>query len=211
MENVDKITAALLNVQAEMTVVRKNKTAKLEKDGRTIVSSRYADLRAVFEVLLPLLAKNGIALLQPPVFRDGVQLCRTILLHSSGQSIEGEFIVRPAREGSREYGSALTFARRYSACSMVGILTDDDDGVAASRLGKGSAIDKVKGKDVISAAERIALKKIWTKAGKTETQVAAYLREAYEVESTAEIQKKDYQEIAAWCAEPKPNAGPADA
>lgn len=198
-----KLAAAMVKVQAGLKGARKVKE-------NPHLRSRYADLASVWEACYEALTENGVAVIQPFAFEGGVMFLDTILLHESGESIRGRYMLRPVKEDPQAYGSAATYARRYSLAAMIGIVQYDDDALFASRRGRaGSAIDKVKGKDVISAAERIALKKIWTKAGKTESQVASYLQEAFEVGSTAEIQKKDYQEIAAWCAEPKPNAGPA--
>ncbi len=104
----------------------------------------------------------------------------------------------------------MTYARRYSLAAMVGVVSgEDDDAHSSSKPGrsKGANIDKVKGPEMISAAERIAMKKVWTKAGKSDAMVMDYLKEAYEAEGTAQVKKSDYQDVMAWCAEPKPTQG----
>ncbi len=200
MENVEKIAAALVKVQAAISPAVKNKE-------NPHLRSKYADLGAVWDACQVPLTENAIAVTQIPVYHDGLMFCKTILLHESGQSLEGEYMIRPTKEDPQGYGSAFTYARRYSLCGMLGVTNDDDDGHRASARGKTANIDKVKGADVISTAERIAMKKVWTKAGKSDETVMAYLREAFDVDATAKILKKDYQDIMAWCAEPKPTAG----
>jgi len=58
-----------------------------------------------------------------------------MILHSSGESISGRYPLRPQQNTPQAYGSALTYARRYSLAAMVGVVADDDDGNAASQRG----------------------------------------------------------------------------
>jgi len=60
----------------------------------------------------------------------------TRLIHSSGEWIGSEWPVAEfGRSSPQQMGSALTYARRYSLFSIVGIAgqDDDDDGAAASQ------------------------------------------------------------------------------
>jgi len=96
--------------------------------------SRYADLPAVFDACREALATNGIAVSQIPIAVDGRQMLRTFLLHTSGQYLAGDYILKPTKDDPQGMGSALTYARRYSLSSMVGVTSDDDDdGNAASQ------------------------------------------------------------------------------
>ncbi len=202
MENIEKLASALIKVQSEIGVAVKNKE-------NPHLRSKYADLAAVWDAIAPALTKYGVAVVQAPIWRDGGQFLRTILIHESGQSIEGEYLVRPTKDDPQAWGSCLMYARRYSLAAMIGVVSGEDDDAhrASGGRNKGANIDKVKGPELISAAERIAMKKVWTKAGKTDAMVASYLLEAYEANGTAQVKKSDYQDIMAWCAEPKPSAG----
>jgi hypothetical protein len=55
----------------------------------------------------------------------------TLLGHSSGQWIESTFHVEPARFDAQGAGSAVTYLRRYSLMSILGIAAEDDDGEGA--------------------------------------------------------------------------------
>ena len=201
MENIEKLAVALIAIQSEIGVAVKNKE-------NPHLKSKYADLGAVWDAIAPAMTKHKVAAVQAPVYHDGGQFLRTILLHESGQSIEGEYLVRPTKDDPQAWGSCLMYARRYSLAAMIGVVSgEDDDGHRASGRNKGANIDKVKGQDLISAAERIAMKKVWTKAGKSDNMVMSYLKEAYEAEGTAQVKKSDYQDVMAWCAEPKPTTG----
>lgn len=96
--------------------------------------SRYADLAACVEAVIDALNGNGIALLQQTSeCADGV-IVETMFLHESGESIScGKLHVPASKQDPQGYGSALTYARRYSLMAACGIAPEDDDGNAASR------------------------------------------------------------------------------
>jgi hypothetical protein len=58
----------------------------------------------------------------------------TRIMHSSGQWIESLYPVCGISGDHQKMGGALTYARRYSLCSMVGVAADEDiDGQGAER------------------------------------------------------------------------------
>jgi hypothetical protein len=97
--------------------------------------SSYADLTACGEAARAALADNGLAVIQSTEFDgDGVSLV-TVLVHESGQWVRGRYPVRPAKPDPQSVGSAITYARRYAFCAMVGMTAEeeDDDGHAATQ------------------------------------------------------------------------------
>ena len=96
--------------------------------------SRYADLSACVEAVLGGLNDNGIALIQKCYdCTDGVMV-ETMFLHESGEMLEcGILHVPAAKHDPQGYGSALTYARRYSLMAACGIAPEDDDGNAGSK------------------------------------------------------------------------------
>lgn len=96
--------------------------------------SKYADLSACVEAVIDALNANGIALMQHShECADGV-LVETIFLHESGEQLSaGKLHVPAAKKDPQGYGSALTYARRYSLMAACGIAPEDDDGNAASK------------------------------------------------------------------------------
>lgn len=95
--------------------------------------SKYADLGACLEAVEDALLANGIALYQE-TFDDttGVTV-ETVLLHQSGEALRcGKLHVPASKQDPQGYGSALTYARRYSLMAACGIAPEDDDGNAAS-------------------------------------------------------------------------------
>jgi hypothetical protein len=97
--------------------------------------SSYADLTRIWEACREALSKNGLSVVQIPGFDANDVWLETMILHSSGESISGRYPLRPQQNTPQAYGSALTYARRYSLAAMVGVVADDDDGNAASQRG----------------------------------------------------------------------------
>ena len=91
--------------------------------------SRYADLAACVEAVVESLNANGIMLMQQTSeCQDGV-IVETVFIHESGEMLSsGKLHVPAAKHDPQGYGSALTYARRYSLMAACGIAPEDDDG-----------------------------------------------------------------------------------
>jgi len=96
--------------------------------------SKYVDLSGCIEAVIDALHNHGIALIQRTHECDtGIKL-ETIFLHESGEQMTGGLLHVPADKNTPQgYGSALTYARRYSIMSACGIAPEDDDGNAAEK------------------------------------------------------------------------------
>ena len=96
--------------------------------------SRYADLSACVEAVIDSLNDNGIALIQPTHECESGVLVETLFIHESGETLSaGKLHVPASKNDAQGYGSALTYARRYSLMAACGIAPEDDDGNAASK------------------------------------------------------------------------------
>lgn len=96
--------------------------------------SKYADLGACLEAVEDALLANGIALIQETSLDETGVTVETLFLHESGESMRcGKLHVPASKQDPQGYGSALTYARRYSLITACGIAPEDDDGNAASR------------------------------------------------------------------------------
>jgi len=121
-----EIATALVKAQSEMSNPKKGNTNPFFK-------SKYADLNAVREAVMPILNENGITVLQPLVHIDGKNFVKTVLLHSSGEYLESfTEIVYSKTNDAQAQGSGITYARRYGLQSFVCVGADDDDGNSAS-------------------------------------------------------------------------------
>jgi len=94
--------------------------------------SKYADLAAVVEAVVPALNAAGVAVLQGPEFDGEMVTVETMLIHESGASCSSRMSIRPAKLDAQGVGSAVTYARRYALLAITGAAPIDDDGAAAS-------------------------------------------------------------------------------
>jgi hypothetical protein len=119
------ISTALLKAQSEMSNPKKGATNPFFK-------SKYADLNAIREAVIPTLNENGISVLQPIVHVDGKNFVKTILLHESGELMESlTEIIYNKQNDAQAQGSGISYARRYALQSFVCVGADDDDGQKA--------------------------------------------------------------------------------
>lgn len=96
--------------------------------------SRYADLSACVEAVIDSLNENGIGLVQKTHQDERGVTVETLFVHESGESMSGGTLHVPAaKQDPQGYGSALSYARRYSLMAACGIAPEDDDGNAASK------------------------------------------------------------------------------
>jgi hypothetical protein len=132
--------------------------------------SRYADLAACVEAVMDGLNSNGIALIQQCSESDTGVIVETVFIHESGEMLNcGKLHVPAVKHDPQGYGSALTYARRYSLMAACGIAPEDDDGNAASRKEeKKSSVDESVMADHLAAIEATTsqddLKKAYVKA-----------------------------------------------
>ena len=132
--------------------------------------SRYADLAACVEAVMDGLNSNGIALVQQLSESDTGVIVETVFIHESGEMLNcGKLHVPAVKHDPQGYGSALTYARRYSLMAACGIAPEDDDGNAASRkVEKKSEVDESVMADHLAAIEATTtqddLKKAYVKA-----------------------------------------------
>jgi len=128
-ESILKIAPAYLKAQKEIGAATKGKV-------NPFFHSNYADLGEVMETCKKALNDNGISVLQPVGYDlEGRGYVETILLHESGEFFSDKMAITvKTANNPQDYGSAVTYARRYALQSMVFIPAEDDDGNKATGL-----------------------------------------------------------------------------
>jgi hypothetical protein len=121
------------NIASALVKAQKDFGPALKSSSNPHFKSRYADLAACVEAVVDSLNKNGIFLMQQNhECSDGV-IVETVFIHESGETYSaGKLHVPATKHDPQGYGSALTYARRYSLMSACGIAPEDDDGNAAT-------------------------------------------------------------------------------
>jgi hypothetical protein len=124
---MQQIATALVKAQLAFAPALKSSTNPHFK-------SRYADLAACVEAVIDSLNANGIALIQRTHDSDNGVAVETMFVHESGETLSGGILHVPAaKHDPQGYGSALTYARRYSLMAACGIAPEDDDANLAQR------------------------------------------------------------------------------
>lgn len=112
---MSELTKALIQFQKDVDKIEKNARANYGK---------FADLANVLSTVTPALNKNGLALTQ--TFLDDALI--TTLHHEGGETIHSscKLVVCDGRNNTQEWGKAVTYQRRFSICSILGIVADMD-------------------------------------------------------------------------------------
>lgn len=131
--NITEFISALVKAQGSMKPAVYNKK-------NPYFNSKYADFSSCMDACRAPLSDNGLAVIQHCATIGGQLNLVTMIAHVSGQWMKGEFPLIPTKMDSQGIGSAMTYAKRYSLCGMLGIVADedlnDDDGETADGRGK---------------------------------------------------------------------------
>lgn len=119
--------AAFFALQRELPEVRKDSVADAGARGQM----KYANLKTVTDAILPLLGKHGFIWSCQPTVDDSKPVLRyelTHLSHTEGspQQRTGMYPIYGDNK-SQAIGSAITYARRYALCAVVGLTPDNEE------------------------------------------------------------------------------------
>ena len=115
----NKLYNKLYKVQKEIGVISKDKINPFYK-------STYFDINKLIEHVTPILHKHNLLLLQP--IRDGKQY--SLIIDLDGGTIESSLEL-PTNLDAQKIGTAITYYRRYTLQSLLGLQAEDDDGNSA--------------------------------------------------------------------------------
>lgn len=113
----------------------KKEIGKLTKDAKNpFFKSSYLSINALLEAVESVLSKHELLLLQP--IKDGKV---TTVIHDATKdgTTDNTFVYSemdlPSITDPQKLGSAITYFRRYTLESLLGLRADDDDGNKASK------------------------------------------------------------------------------
>jgi hypothetical protein len=134
-----------MKIAAAFVAAKRAFEPALKTETNSHFKNKYVDLASCLDAVNGALLDNGIAVYQETFeVPDGVCV-ETVFLHESGETLRmGKLHVPAAKHDPQGYGSALTYARRYSLMAATGIAPEDDDGNAGSKR----PIPKPEGKPV---------------------------------------------------------------
>lgn len=123
-EEIDKLAIALAKFQGSLEQPSLNSAVKVRTKTGGEYKFKYADLSECKRAAKQPLADNELSVCQ--LIEDDYSI-RTILLHSSGQWISSKVRMPSNTADAQSIGSAITYAKRYAFCAILGIVADDDE------------------------------------------------------------------------------------
>ena len=121
MKKETSINEKLFNLQQEIGTISKDASNPFYK-------SKYFDINSLINQLQPLLKKNRLLLLQP--IEEDMVVSKLICIDGTGAVISG--LKLPEINDPQKLGSAITYYRRYTLASLLGLQAVDDDANIAS-------------------------------------------------------------------------------
>lgn len=124
------LLTALAKFQAECPAVEKGKNNPFFK-------SKYASLDAIQYVIQPYLSKHGLVVTQCNINTDNGLFVETRVYHADSEDrcITSTFPIIIQKNTAQEYGSAISYAKRYSLTGVLNVRVvdeSDDDGHSVS-------------------------------------------------------------------------------
>lgn len=114
----DTLVAALAKAQAGFGAIHKAHT-------NPHFGNKYADLNDIFVAVRPVLAAEGIALIQ--VVEDTEQGCYLVTKLLKGSDVIESRMPLEVGGKMQELGSRLTYLKRYMVSALLAVAADDDD------------------------------------------------------------------------------------
>lgn len=124
------IYGALAKAQAKFPAVSRSKEVTVRSD-KGSYKFKYAPLESILEAVRPALAANELAVFHRIELPNGKPELVAVLAHSSGETVESRMPLSLAGK-MQEQGSELTYKKRYTLQSVLGISADDDDDANAA-------------------------------------------------------------------------------
>lgn len=146
-DHIGELALALAKAQAAFPSITRSREVTVTTKAGGSYSFKYAPLDSIFAAIRKPLADNDLAVTQ---LLDGSSLT-TLLLHGSGAVLTSRVPI-VSGSGIQEFGSAITYLRRYALQAILGIAADDDDdgnAAAGNRVMSGKQVPPV-GVDVAS-------------------------------------------------------------
>lgn len=149
-EQINELSKALTAFQKAAPPIVKDKTANVPTKTGGSYSYTYADLSSIWDKIRGTLADNGLSVIQSPTTQQAEPALTTVLAHESGQWVEDTMPLKITQDTPQGQGSAITYARRYMLCAMLGIVADNDTDAADHKT-----ISQIQKKQLFDTAKRV--------------------------------------------------------
>ncbi|PQC93489.1 single-stranded DNA-binding protein [Enterococcus faecium] len=120
-QNTNEIFKAMANFRTNLK--QPEKSAK-----NPFFKSNYVPLEGVVSAIDKAIENTGLSYIQNTMSEGQEVSVQTVILHESGEYIICDPLSMPASKAeAQQFGSALTYCRRYSLASAFGVCSDFDD------------------------------------------------------------------------------------
>lgn len=140
-ESIKNIAEAMSKFQGSIDSVK-------QESENPYFKSKYSDLNSIWSAIRADLSYYGLSVIQEAQTLDVGVSVTTMIMHSSGEFLEfAPLTVFLGKKDAHSVGSACSYAKRYSLCAALGVVTtgEDDDANRAQYTGpaKGNIEKKV--------------------------------------------------------------------
>lgn len=126
-----------MKINAKLYALKKEVGAISKEETNPFFKSKYFDINGLIKHLEPLLDKHKLILLQPIL--NGAVISEIRDLES--EDCITSSLVLPPLDDPQKLGSCITYYRRYTLQSLLGLQAEDDDGNKASQPSKTVSTD----------------------------------------------------------------------
>lgn len=185
MENIYK---AFVKFQSEFKGMKPDSSNPFFK-------STYISLDGILETVRPILAKNGLAVIQEATGDGDYIFVKTKLIHESGEMIETEVLkMKPQKNDPQSMGSCITYSKRYQLAALLGICECIDDDANIATYGNSSP-DQYKSNGKLSAKQVGRLLAIGMKAGIKEPEIKKVIKAEFGKDKIEDLSIEDYNSV----------------
>ena len=185
MENIYK---AFVKFQSEFKGMKPDSSNPFFK-------STYISLDGILETIRPILAKNGLAVIQEATGDGDYIFVKTKLIHESGEMIETEVLkMKPQKNDPQSMGSCITYSKRYQLAALLGICECIDDDANIATYGN-SVPEQSKSNGKLSAKQVGRLLAIGLKAGIKEPEIKKVIKAEFEKDKIEDLSIEAYNSI----------------
>lgn len=120
LQQLPSLATALIAFQASVPTIHDNDKS---------FHGKFANLPGILSTIGPALRLNGLAVLQLPEDINGQPGLRTTLLHVSGEHVSAvtPLSINSGKNGTQEWGKAVTYSRRYALQAVLGLCVGIED------------------------------------------------------------------------------------
>jgi hypothetical protein len=159
---IGEIAKALCAAQATIS-------SAIKDSKNPFFNSNYADLGSVTAAIRESFHANGLAYAQTTLASEKGPTIVTTLMHSSGEWIRGFLFIPAVKCDPQQFGSAMTYGRRYALAAIAGVIQEDDDGNAATSAAGNAPAKPAPKTAPKSTGKNFNLEKVLKQLGESQT------------------------------------------